>query len=196
MTTAIRKMALVPAELAHAQQVAEPTRVQLNLLDEEMKKVLDSTFPADVKFKLYNHILHQHGEMSDELKKPVKVEIKEEVVTATKEKTQLPIERLMRGMPEKKKRSANLLLDHLTEGSITFNDRNELVSASGEAVDGSNLIDLFHYANRDLSRTPPPGWEQFRHMLYTTNAPTAAISNRNLYKTPQRGRGVKWESLY
>lgn len=75
MGESIRKMALVPMDY-HLNQ--PPVKAQLNELDSEMKNILDSTLPSDAKFKLYNHILHQHGAVSEEMKKPMKVEIKTE----------------------------------------------------------------------------------------------------------------------
>lgn len=191
----IRKIALVPAELAQQQaqqmQVTQPAVLRLSQFDEQMKQVLDSSFPSDVKFKLYNHVLRQQAEVADNMKKPVEVKIKEEVVPRPRK--ELPVGRLMRNMPARKEEAAMMLADHLSESDINFNDINQLV-VDGHPVEGSNMFELFEYANRDLSRAQPKGWPVFRHLLNQTNVPLAAITNRNL--SIQRGQGIKWESIY
>jgi len=197
MTSAIRKMTLIPAELAQQQaeqqQITQPAVVRLNQLDEEMKQVLDSRFPSDVKFKLYNHILRQHDQVSDRMKKPVEVEIKKEEIP--REKKEFPVAQMMREIPQKKQQAATLLIDHMYQNGFDFNDKKELV-VNGQAIRDSNIIDLFNYANRDMSRAPPVGWNEYHTLLRRTNAPAAAITNRRLVAAPQIGRGIKWESIY
>ncbi len=204
-------MALVPADLVN--QAPKPADVQVSTLDQEMRRILDDpSLPAEIKFKMYNQALHQHNEIKAESRKPVEIPIKE--VKGAK-KPRLPLERMMKGIPDKKSEQAAILADFLQQHTL-LNDRNELI-VNNSPLPGSNITDLFHYATRDLIRPPPPGWEEFYAMLKRENVPREAIGNRKLNylgivpespatprqpppadtpRRPQRGRGFKWESLY
>ncbi|MCP4119954.1 MAG: hypothetical protein GY737_32075, partial [Desulfobacteraceae bacterium] len=86
----MRKMALVPSTyMAQLQAAHPPASVnaspqmsvgrQLSRLDSDMKKILeDETIPDDVKYKLYSHALSQFGELREEAKKPIKMQIESE----------------------------------------------------------------------------------------------------------------------
>ncbi|MCP4473328.1 MAG: hypothetical protein GY821_01895 [Gammaproteobacteria bacterium] len=147
-------------------------------LDQEMNEILQSNAPSDVKLKLYNHILRQHGEVGEQMKKPQKVAFVTEK-RQPKPKTELPKQRLLSGLPPTKVEFAKKLIDHLESGNVEFNTNNELV-LNGDRVEGSNVVDLFDYTTRDRQKTPPIGWNQFKKKLADTNVPRGAIGNRNV----------------
>ncbi len=172
MGESIRKMALIPMD-QHLKQA--PVLHQLNQLDAEMKHIVDSAMPADMKFKLYNHVLHQHSAIGEELKKPLKIELKAE---------QPPIKTFnramaMMGLPKSSHSSAQLLADHIERNpeDIRFNEKEELI-VDGSAVKGSNARDLFSFASRNTGLNPPLGWMEFRAALDQTHIPAAAIMNK------------------
>jgi len=191
--TSIRKMALIPADMAN-RTIPPPQAEQLNQIDMQMKKVLESEFPADVKFKLYNHVLRQHDVAEEETKKPVKIEIKDEGEAKRKHFPNKAA--LLRGIPKTKQEAAQVLYDHLTK-RLDF-DENDALIVNDSPVANTNVRDLFHYAIRDLS-LPPTGWNIFYDLLRSTNVPQAAIANtrvRMLPRRPQTGRGFKFDALY
>ena len=177
MGESIRKMALVPMDY-HLNQ--PPVKAQLNELDSEMKNILDSTLPSDAKFKLYNHILHQHGAVSEEMKKPMKVEIKTEQPAVGK----FSRDAALVGLPKTSMNSARLLAEHVEKNSddIQFSDKGELITL-GTPIKGSNSRDLFSYASRHVQYPPPRGWPEFKALLDQTQAPAKAIGNRNIHGT-------------
>ena len=189
MGDSIRKMALVPMDYHMSQP---PMKAQLNRLDSEMKHIMESTLPSDIKFKLYNHILHQHGAVGEELKKPMKVEIKSETPAPTKSPmttessttNNFKREVAMKDLPKTTRNAANLLAEHVERNSdkFQFNDNGELI-ALGVPIEGSDMRDLFHYASRHLQTAPPPGWREFKSLLDDTRAPAKAIGNRNIHGT-------------
>ncbi|MCP4491454.1 MAG: hypothetical protein GY820_29690 [Gammaproteobacteria bacterium] len=170
-----KKMALVPADFAISERHT-PIKSQLSLLDMEMKKILESSEADDVKFKRYNHALHQHGSLGKEMKRPQRVEFK--VEKRKKLGFSVPRDRLLRNIPYSKQEPARLLIEHLEQSQIPFTDKNELV-IDGKAIIGSNLMDLFDHASRDRCRNAPKGWNEFKNVLRETNVPASAIGNRN-----------------
>ncbi|MCP4458739.1 MAG: hypothetical protein GY816_12060 [Cytophagales bacterium] len=197
-----KKMALVPADFASAER-HQPVKNQLNKLDEQMTRIVNSNAAADVKFKLYNHILRQHNEMGDQMKKPQKIVIKNEG-REPRIKHELPRQRMTSEVPSSKRAHAKKLVEHLESSDIEFNTENELIF-NGKTIDGSNMIDLFDHATRDRVRTAPIGWDYFKIKLRETNVPRDAIGNRNV-KIYERARDiddiqfgdspVNWTPLY
>ncbi len=173
-------MALVPADLL---KQSKPSDVQLDRLDVEMKKILeDNTIPSDLKYKLYNHVLHQHGQIDTEARKPVEIPIKKVSMGAPR----MPTETLLKSVPQTKQQVATNLIDFLQSNSqgIRFNERNQLM-VDGTPLDGSNLVDLFSHAVRDKKTDVPVGWNEFFRLLKDHNVPRVALGNRNILGNPE-----------
>ena len=83
-----RKMALIPAEFA--QNDTKPVDKQLSDLDREMSQILNADVPSDFKLKMYMHILNQHAVLSEEKKKPARIEIVKKLVHTAPEKVSFP----------------------------------------------------------------------------------------------------------
>ena len=177
-----KKMALVPHQLVSsllAQQHLHPNIVQLNSLDQQMKAILDdSAVPADVKFKKYNHVLHQYMNLRDQELRPTPIPIQE--IPA---KSKLPD--ILDGIPKKSRNSAHLLLQHIEQNpEIDWNDKHELV-LRGNSIQGSNIVDLIHdFSRQRTSIKPATGWREFANALQRGNISREAIGNKSRLEEP------------
>lgn len=200
---AVRKMALVPADFL--KQHMRPVDQQLSGLDEEMNGILQLPgVAADVKMKLYEDALTRYTLKRKQADQPIQVPIKStappppvqgqdaQPVAEVGRPAVYGVERaqLLRHTPGPKQQAVETLMDFVerTPG-ITFNNKKELV-VNGQAVVGSNAIDLLQQAVRDKSMTKlPPGWNAFFDLLVQHNVPKLALGNRYLNK-PWKGRVV------
>ncbi len=187
----VQKMALVPHQMlttiAHRGiEDQQPLERQISQLDFDMKTILDNTdLPADVKAKLFQDKLGKYLSAQDEKRKPLKIAVEK---VKPKLPLRLPVDHsvVLKGIGAARRKFAVELLDFLEEhrGTIEWNDNLELV-ADGQPIVGSNLIQLVHYATRDLS-TEPHGWAEFRRQLLAHGVPRTAIGSRNFDRQVRR----------
>ena len=175
----MKKMALVPHNLVERllegqreqQTLVSDTPVQyLTTLDQELKAILESKLPPELKAKQYTQVLQQyHAIRNNELHPKVeKIEEKSG-------------ESFLDGLHKTYLNKGRLLLSHLlNRPEFTWDAKNEL-SYQGTPILGSNVIDLIH-AFVKPNAPHPVGWQDFARALRDTNAPRSAISNRNLYQ--------------
>ncbi len=200
---AVKKMVLLPADYASKLQntpdplqpvvpvQASPIAMQLSRLDSEMKKIVDDTsVPDDVKFKLYNHVLHQHGKLKSEAERPHEIQLKK-----VKEKLTAPSAHTLIArageIPDTKRDAAMKLAAFLEQSDeLAWTDKGELL-LDGMPVEGSNIHDLFDFTARNRTMEAPPiGFRRFYDKLYASHVPLSAIGNRNLKARNQQGQGV------
>src|SRR5437868_13112173 len=66
-----RKMMLVPATDAYAQQMVPPAVTQMVNLDGEIRQILDNTnIPADMKLLNYNQVLRRYLKLQNDYAEP------------------------------------------------------------------------------------------------------------------------------
>lgn len=182
----MRKMILVPADLVPKHR---PVDQQVAQLDQDMQNVLaNSNVPADVTMKLYNDALTRYGLKQREAERPVAITMHHDVP--------LFPENFLQRIPPTKLEAAESMLSFLrATPAIKWSVKKELV-IDGEAVSGSNAVDLFHHAVRDKSMANvPTGWEQFHRVLLQNNVPRIALDNRNLYPETQTRIPVRSASV-
>lgn len=202
----MNKMMLVPFSMQRSQQT--PLMTQISSLDDEMQKILkDLSLTPDVKFKLYNQVLHKYSTLMQEQNKPIQVEIKETKPAVTK--NEYVLEKVKKNLPKGKLDAGTRLANFLTNSnSISWNDKNELV-IDGTLIPHSNIESILNYASRDVRRDPPRGWDTFLRWLADENVPKSAIGNRKgrqqiddiispvpLMPSLSDETPKRWESLY
>jgi len=170
-----RKVALVPQELLNSlmgQQQLTPSYGHLNKLDQDLKSVLEQNVAPDVKFKVYNQLMHQYEGMKNEaLGKQPAVEPKQLVLEEPD---------LLQGLPKNLINKGKLLLQHVKRNpAISWDDKGR-VSVHGQVVPESNITDLIHDFTRPQRQghAPAAGWREFGQALRDSHVPREAVVNK------------------
>jgi len=158
-----------------------PSHIHPTSLEKEMKRVLRLTsLPADVRAKLYQDKLSRLLNTKEKLKQEIR---------PTPQNMYSDLSSLLRGIPPTKQEAALEFLEFLNKykDKISFNTEKQLI-VDGRPIEGSNIVDIFHYAVRDLSREPK-GWSNFYSLIQKHGSPR--VYNKHLNQ-----RGLGWLSLY
>ena len=179
----MKKMALVPHsmvdKLMHAQReeqqlVSNTPLTQLSLLDQQLKEVLESNEPSDIKAKKYAQVLQTYTNIRDnEIRiprvEPPQIEASPEWLT---------------GLAANYINKGRILSEHVKLNPyIKWNDKNEILY-KGNLVQGSNVIDLIH-AFVKKTTAKPTGWREFGRALLDSNVPRTAIANEHVLRLLQ-----------
>ena len=175
----IRKMAVVPqsmldklfsAQSEQQQLTSDTPMVQLSLLDQELKKVLEGNEPADVKAKHYAQVLHTYSNIRD----------KEVHRGNPFPPPSRPQKDVLAGLAQTYINKGKMLMDHLSQvPDLKWNDKNEIIYRDA-VIPGSNIIDLVHSFAKPKTKYAPSGWKEFSKILTDTNVPKLAVGNQDL----------------
>ena len=174
----MKKMALVPhsmvAQMMEAQRdqqqlVTDSPLIQLSSLDQQLKEVLESAEPSDIKAKKYGQILQTYSSIRNkEVYRPVPSALS---VPAT--------HNWLNGLAASYINKGRILKDHVEKNpDLQWNDKNEIFY-KGNRIAGSNVVDLIHTFVKK-SNNQPTGWQEFGKALLDNNVPRTAIANENL----------------
>jgi hypothetical protein len=175
----VRKMAVVPqtfidtfmqAQREEQQLVSNNPVIQLSSLDRDMKSVLESNIPSDVKAKKYAQVLHTFSNIRDKQAAPLSAPppLQNQKLDFTT------------GLARQYINKGKLLVDHLmNQHDVQWNDKNEVIY-KGDLIPGSNIIDLVHTFTKQRTALKPRGWKEFAQTLVDSNVPQSAIGNRRL----------------
>jgi hypothetical protein len=179
----VKKMAIVPQTLIERlmeaqreqQQLVSNTPVtQLSSLDQELRRVLESNVPADVKAKQYGQVLQQYSTIRA---KEVNPSIPPSQPEPLPPKAQ---QNLLAGLAKTYINKGRMLMESISENpDLKWNERNEVIYR-GERIPSSNIIDLIHAYTKRQSAATPTGWKEFGRALIDNNTPRSAIGNSNL----------------
>ena len=199
-----RKMALVPADFAAAnQQLPPPTAAaaaprvnihtpsgpsmnQLSTLDNEMRAILDNNFmEPTLKLQNYYYTLKRYEAIRDNMgQRPSTVYRKdvptpEDALSAAAVK-ELPVgeSEILESLPRTVRTTGRLLLNFIKQNpDISWGPNKEMVYR-GNPIPQSNIFDLVgDLARNRRSAHPPAGWKEFSEALIKQNVPRAAIGN-------------------
>ena len=192
----VRKMALVPAELAHTSggnihAPSGPVLNQLSLLDQQMKSILDdgSVAPEMKLHQYYNTLRRYETLQGNAARVPVPVTIEEKQIavppSAPEAAEPLPVaeNELIETVPKTQRQNAKLLLKYIKENpEISWNAQKELLYR-GNRVPGSNIFDLVNDTTRNRkNQVPAAGWQEFTEALMSQNIPQGAVGNRQRWQ--------------
>lgn len=187
-----KKMALVPHELITRLRKEDDDALlgHINSLDDDMKQIISSNKPTDVKLKLYQQALQRYLVLKEQQKQPIQIEIKPPTVEAPDAPVpvqHMPLPASVHNavsdyIPARYQRQAKLLLQHIEShpGEIGWNEHQELL-INGQRVVNSNIVDLvYDFVLPTRTETQPAyGAIEFADILRQTNAPTGAILNKH-----------------
>jgi len=188
----VRKMALVPAEMASQFTLQQhlpgtQTLTQLSRLDERMKAILeDRSLPEDVKYKHYYNVLHQYEALQDQMERaPIPVTVAAEKPRREEGIVTLPVSEsdLLEAVPQTQRRGTRLLLKYIKDNpDLKWNEANELVY-KGDRIPHSNIFDLVSDISRDRkNQNPAIGWRELAEALQGQNVPESAIGNKQRWQ--------------
>ncbi len=187
----VKKMALVPADLALQFQQhtpGAPTINQLSDLDTEMKTILDDgSMSTALKYKRYYNTLHRYEALKENTEQePTPVTIHERPPPkVARESGYAPIDEteILETLPITQRRGARLLMKYIQRNpDLDWNGAREMVY-KGTRVPNSNIFDLVSDMSRNRRNvTPPPGWEQFTAALMGANVPQNAVGNKRRWE--------------
>jgi hypothetical protein len=175
-----KKIIMVPHDIAHTKR---PVDNVIEKLETDLQNIMQNkSHAADAKLTIYNQVLQRYNKMLQKKQAPYTLDIVEETPSVYKDST------ILKGIPEKQQRYANLLLTHVNQNpNIKTNSKGEMI-IYGNLIHGSNITDLIHDFSRE-SRTRPLaiGAEMFAKVLDRSNIPRESIGNRqrlNLFTEP------------
>ena len=174
----MKKMALVPhsmvAKMMEAQRdqqqlVTDSPLIQLSSLDQQLKEVLDSTEPSDIKAKKYGQILQTYSSIRNKaVYRPIPPDVSEPAT-----------HNWLNGLAASYINKGRILKEHVEKNpDLQWNDKNEIFY-KGNRIPGSNVVDLIHTFVKK-SKNQPTGWQEFGKALLDNNVPRTAIANDNL----------------
>jgi hypothetical protein len=182
MDSVFKKMILVP-EQNYTRHGA--SNDYLSDLDQQMKKILESQQPQDIKLKLYNDVLQKRiqAAMFNTPEPLVAPPEKQE-----EEEEDFPKEILVKSIPKTQRDNAKNFLDFLDRhrNIISYNNKGE-ITFNGKTIEHSNVTDLIDFALR-RSATRPIGLSEFRSALNQMNVPKTLIKNKRFLT--QTGRAL------
>ena len=195
----VKKMALVPqmmvdrmmeAQREQQQLTSNTPIVQLSLLDKELKSILESAMPSDIKAKEYGKVLQHYSTLrSKEIFTPLSV-------------VDVPVKPdLLTGLAPTYINKGKMLVQSIANNpDLQWNDKNEIIY-KGRHIAGSNLVDLIHTYAKPKSSQKPVGWRLFGRALIDNNTPRIALANTELVNkideplTPHRPEPTKLKRL-
>ena len=173
----------------------------LTKLDDDMNEILnDTTIPADVKVRIYDHIKQRFKDVksaSTAVKRKLTPPVEEEEEEAVSQALEEPVEErvdtpkmmdesVLEGVEDNRAKKAKGLLSLIQDNPhiIAVNKNNEIV-LHGKPVKGSNYYNLFHsmYTHRGPTDTPSGniGHSKFLSALNEINVPANLISSTSQY---------------
>ena len=158
---------LMEAQREQQQLVSDSPMIQLSNLDEQMKRIIDSAEPSDVKAKHYEQIIQTYFNIRSKDDQPIA--------------TVQPVNPAwLTGLGKSYASKGKMLEEFVKSGSgLQWNEKNEIIY-KGNRIAGSNIIDLIHTFSKPKVAKKPVGWKEFGSALIDNNVPRAAIGNEKL----------------
>ena len=188
----MKKMAILPhsmverlmdAQREQQQLISDSPLNELTSLDREMKRILESKEPSDIKAKQYAQILHTYTGVRSNIHRA------EQEWSAPAEQQERSTPDILTGLAKTYVNKGKLLMEAVGKNSdISWNNKNELLY-KGSLIRGSNIIDLIH-AYAKPTKEEPLGWREFGRALHHHNVPQVAIANKRLLVRAQAPEAV------
>lgn len=151
-----------------------PLHQALSTLDDEMRTILQRIDITDrEKVSEYNKVLQRYLEYQDHHRMTIP--------NPTPSQPSLPVgieEDVIRTVPKTLKKKAEAIMERIKRHpEMSWNTRGEFVYR-GQALPGSNIVDLVNDVLRHRKTFSPHGWQDFARALRQTNTPQDMIGNR------------------
>lgn len=177
-----------PEMLEKLQHFRSTESTTLNILDEDMKKVLNNTSIGDRdKWNMYHQVLQRYLHVVNESRKPLTIPIVENKTDDDIHEENNDAD-ILDSVPKSLQTKASLLIQKLKkDGSIKWNDRGT-VYVDGVEIEKSNITDLLNDVIRTRKGPGPNGWKIFATALGKINMPFELIGNadrRDYIMNPQ-----------
>ena len=147
-------------------------------LDSDMSAILqDKNLSIDVKYAKYQDAIIRHRMSSYQRQYPQQVYKRPRTIH---DSVEMDVEKLLRSIPEQKKKSARMLINFLTAlPQFSVNGQNE-IQLNGETIENTNIIELlreFSIDRKTMPISPPKGYHQFMDLLIQSNVTPEAIGS-------------------
>jgi hypothetical protein len=173
-----KKMVLVPHETFDR---IHNDRHDITKLDKLMLKVLNDTSLTDnEKWTQYNQVLQSYLFKSEQLRKPLKLPISEQIETSKKKDNLKHV--ILSSVPNKYKEKARQLYTFLREEPTVEWSQQGLVKIIGHELKSSSIVDLVNDLLRHRKNSNPNGWQHFALSLGKLNVPMEYIGNTTRIK--------------
>jgi hypothetical protein len=149
----------------------------MDTLDKKMQTILErEDLSADERLKLYDQSFTRYLNVYDDYK-PRSVAVAPEPV-----KQHLIYNENLESVPKTMKAKVQLLLKKMKSSpDISWNEKGEL-KYKGEAVQGSNVVDLINDVLSKRKYFNPQGWETFGEALREANVPQDLIGHEDRWR--------------
>lgn len=157
-----------------------PNNDSLNLLDRDIKRILDSKIKSEEKWFLYSQILHKYAYL---LAKPPEIKEKSKqtksVVVKKKECTaNLCVEsNILQELPKSHQDYAMELLSYLSKSDAIRWIEDGTIFVEKKMVKKSNIVKLIKDVLSNKQKSDPIGWKKFANILKQINFPLQYIGN-------------------
>jgi len=171
-----------------AYNAAQPSQLRLKNsdsdLDAEIKRVLDSQFPDDVKVGLYAQTIRRFRYLSDGTTQRTTQTFADERLASLKDD-------VVNSLPPTDQYKARRIWRHIDgDADVEWSDAGQLIYRKS-LVPNSSAFDLFQHifkkSTGDAVR-PPDGSSEFVQSLLKSNAPLDILPNPKRFAPPRRGR--------
>ena len=152
------------------QQQQLPSVAQMVKLDQQMQNTLsDPMLNADKKMGDYTNVHRRYMKLQGD--------VLSQLTPMEKEEPTLPENEILTSVPKREKNKVQLLLNHMKKNPAKFqvSKKNELLDERGEAISGSNMLDLVHEVVRNRGARGLAGINRFAEALKDTNVPREAL---------------------
>ena len=207
------KMVMVPQDIysnliSKQEQTYSPLVGQLSNLDQELTSIMGNpNLSTDAKYNLYQQTFTRFQHLKNRQFPQPEMTIAQgnAVPLMAPVKNEFPAapQDLLDGLPKTVRGKGRLLLNHLKNNQdIQWLPNGQLIGKDGQAIVGSNLIDLVHYVTRNRPNAKPPsGAQEFLKMLQQSHVPKEALNNSQLkeeqeeekYTTPPPSFGTLYK---
>ncbi len=179
-------MVLISPDALQRLNAATPRNETLNVLEEDMNKVLHASDIEDrAKWAQYQQMLQRRQHFHDEMRKPMEIPI----VEASNGGTRNFRDEILRTIPKAFKTKGELLFERLSDNELISWDRHGTVSINGAPIPNSNIVDLVCDVVRcKKTAAGPVGCAQFVEALRQINVPQEFIGNPQRRQQPQQHR--------
>jgi len=130
-------------------------------------------YPADMKLKLFQQLLHSYTNMQDKLNEPTILNLEQPQPNMLDKK----LNEIKETLPKTIRVQGMRLLKSVNNTpDFNMGESGELIY-KGESIRGSNVVDLIHDFTRKRKQRPVKGHREFAAILRDNNIPKEYIGN-------------------
>lgn len=172
-------------------QTTQTVGNNLTRKDDEMHQILESSLPADEKWKKYEQLFNQYLIYKNPLKRKLNPSYEDDSDDEDKKLDGIPSEKIVGTLPKTMRRNAKNLLDFMKGTSnqhrISWNEKG-ILKVNNKEIPGSNIVDLVNDVVRTRQKFSAMNKDAFIQLLNDLSIPREFIGNHELQEAVDKNR--------